>query len=91
MHMQQYLPVEFKVPRRWGGGASQGVSLNGIRGCYVQDFAVLVSIPFSYVNYSFVFFGGYGTHAEIGAALALGRPIIIHAPNQQVLDTPYPF
>src|ERR1035438_48618 len=34
--------------------------------------------------------GGYGTHAEIGAALALGRPIIIHAPNQQVLDTPYP-
>jgi hypothetical protein len=34
--------------------------------------------------------GGYGTHAEIGAALALGKPIIIHAPNQQVLDTPYP-
>jgi hypothetical protein len=34
--------------------------------------------------------GGYGTHAEIGAALALGKPIIIHAPNQQILDTPYP-
>jgi nucleoside 2-deoxyribosyltransferase len=33
--------------------------------------------------------GGFGTHAEIGAALALGRPVIIHAPNQQVLDTPY--
>jgi len=34
--------------------------------------------------------GGYGTHAEIGAALAFGRPIIIHVPNKQVLDTPYP-
>lgn len=34
--------------------------------------------------------GGFGTHVEIGAALALGKPVIIHAPNQKVLDTPYP-
>jgi hypothetical protein len=33
--------------------------------------------------------GGFGTHAEIGAALALGKPIIIHTPNQKILDTPY--
>jgi nucleoside 2-deoxyribosyltransferase len=33
--------------------------------------------------------GGYGTHVEIGAALALGKPIILHAPDQKTLDTPY--
>jgi nucleoside 2-deoxyribosyltransferase len=34
--------------------------------------------------------GGYGTHVEIGAALALGKPIIIHAPDRETLKTPYP-
>ena len=34
--------------------------------------------------------GGYGTHVEIGAALALGTPVILHAPDRQTLDTPYP-
>jgi len=34
--------------------------------------------------------GGYGTHVEIGAALALGKPVIIHAPDRKTLDTPYP-
>lgn len=34
--------------------------------------------------------GGYGTHVEIGAALALGKPVIIHAPDRQTLNTPYP-
>jgi hypothetical protein len=34
--------------------------------------------------------GGYGTHVEIGAALALGKPVILHAPDQEVLDTRYP-
>jgi nucleoside 2-deoxyribosyltransferase len=34
--------------------------------------------------------GGYGTHVEIGAALALGKPVILHAPDQKTLDTPYP-
>lgn len=34
--------------------------------------------------------GGYGTHVEIGAALALGKPVILHAPNQKTLGTPYP-
>jgi nucleoside 2-deoxyribosyltransferase len=33
--------------------------------------------------------GGYGTHVEIGAALALGKPVIIHSPDQKTLETPY--
>ena len=34
--------------------------------------------------------GGFGTHVEIGAALALGKPVILHAPDQKTLETPYP-
>lgn len=34
--------------------------------------------------------GGYGTHVEIGAALTLGKPVILHAPNRKTLETPYP-
>lgn len=34
--------------------------------------------------------GGLGTHVEIGAALALGKPIILHAPDEKTLETPYP-
>lgn len=34
--------------------------------------------------------GGFGTHVEIGAALALGKPVILHAPDEKTLDTPYP-
>ena len=34
--------------------------------------------------------GGYGTHVEIGAAIALGKPILIHATDKLILDTPYP-
>jgi nucleoside 2-deoxyribosyltransferase len=34
--------------------------------------------------------GGRGTHVEIGAALALGKPVILHAPDQQTLNSPYP-
>jgi nucleoside 2-deoxyribosyltransferase len=34
--------------------------------------------------------GGYGTHVEIGAALALEKPVILHAPNRETLDMPYP-
>jgi len=33
--------------------------------------------------------GGYGTHVEIGAALALGKPVILHAPERKTLETPY--
>jgi nucleoside 2-deoxyribosyltransferase len=33
--------------------------------------------------------GGFGTHVEIGAALALRKPIIIHAPDHKTLETPY--
>lgn len=34
--------------------------------------------------------GGYGTHVEIGAALALGKPVILHAPDRKTLESPYP-
>jgi len=34
--------------------------------------------------------GGRGTHVEIGAALALGKPVILHAPNYDTLKKPYP-
>ncbi len=34
--------------------------------------------------------GGYGTHVEIGAALALGKPVILHSPDRKTLETPYP-
>jgi len=34
--------------------------------------------------------GGFGTHVEIGAALALGKPIILHSPDQKTLKEPYP-
>jgi nucleoside 2-deoxyribosyltransferase len=34
--------------------------------------------------------GGFGTHVEIGAALALGKKIILHSPDQKTLETPYP-
>jgi nucleoside 2-deoxyribosyltransferase len=34
--------------------------------------------------------GGRGTHVEIGAALAMGKPIVLHAPNRKSLETPYP-
>src|SRR5713101_3726986 len=34
--------------------------------------------------------GGYGTHVEIGAALALRKPVILHAPDRKTLETPYP-
>src|SRR5271166_1321617 len=33
--------------------------------------------------------GGFGTHVEIGAALALEKPVILHAPDQKTLETPY--
>lgn len=34
--------------------------------------------------------GGYGTHVEIGAALALGKLVVLHAPDRETLDSPYP-
>lgn len=34
--------------------------------------------------------GGFGTHVEIGAAIALEKPVILHAPDRKTLDTPYP-
>jgi nucleoside 2-deoxyribosyltransferase len=34
--------------------------------------------------------GGRGTHVEIGAALALGKPVILYAPDRDTLTKPYP-
>ena len=34
--------------------------------------------------------GGRGTHVEIGAALGLGKPVILHAPDRDSLTKPYP-
>jgi nucleoside 2-deoxyribosyltransferase len=34
--------------------------------------------------------GGFGTHVEIGAALALGKSVILHSPDQETLEKPYP-
>src|SRR5206468_10084546 len=36
------------------------------------------------------FAGGYETQVEIGAALALEKPVILHTPDRKSLDTPYP-
>jgi nucleoside 2-deoxyribosyltransferase len=33
--------------------------------------------------------GGLGTHVEIGAALALGKPVILCSPDEKTLATPY--
>jgi nucleoside 2-deoxyribosyltransferase len=34
--------------------------------------------------------GGRGTHVELGAALALGKRVILHSPNRETLSKPYP-
>jgi nucleoside 2-deoxyribosyltransferase len=34
--------------------------------------------------------GGYGTHVEIGVALALGKRVVLHTPDAKTLNTPYP-
>ncbi len=34
--------------------------------------------------------GGRGTYAEVGASLALGKPVIVYAPDCETLDKPYP-
>src|SRR5437879_13345187 len=33
--------------------------------------------------------GGFGTHVEIGAALALEKPVILHSPDEKTLEDPY--
>src|ERR1700676_1642333 len=32
--------------------------------------------------------GGRGTPVEMGAALALGKPVLIHSPNRYILEKP---
>jgi hypothetical protein len=54
------------------------ISLSELKGVAEAD-VLIVLLP-----------GGYGTHVEIGAALALGKPVILHAPDRKTLDTPYP-
>jgi nucleoside 2-deoxyribosyltransferase len=68
----------------WGGREASSESeyadlaMAEIAGIRDAD-AVIVILP-----------GGRGTHVEIGAALAMGKPVIIHAPNRKTLETPYP-
>jgi hypothetical protein len=33
--------------------------------------------------------GGRGTHVEIGAALGMGKPVVLHAPTREKLEEPY--
>ena len=53
------------------------VALQEIAGVRDAD-ALIVLLP-----------GGFGTHVEIGVALALEKPVILHAPDQKTLETPY--
>jgi nucleoside 2-deoxyribosyltransferase len=53
------------------------VALKEIAGVRDAD-ALIVLLP-----------GGFGTHVEIGAALALEKPVILHAPDAKTLETPY--
>jgi nucleoside 2-deoxyribosyltransferase len=68
----------------WAGEDKAGVeeypelALAELAGVYEAD-VLIVLLP-----------GGYGTHVEIGAALALGKPVILHAPDEKTLNTPYP-
>jgi hypothetical protein len=65
---------------RWGNSdetdaaATAVAELSGVRRAHV----LVVLLP-----------GGYGTHVEIGAALALQIPIVIHSPDRKTLETPY--
>ena len=54
------------------------IALNELKGVTEAD-VLIVLLP-----------GGYGTHVEIGAALALGKPVILHAPDRKTLNEPYP-
>src|SRR5437016_5310354 len=54
-----------------------GIALAEIEGVHDAD-VLIVLLP-----------GGFGTHVEIGAALALGKPVIIHASDRKTLETPY--
>ncbi len=63
-----------------GGDAAgrTGMALADLQGVRDAD-VLIVLLP-----------GGYGTHVEIGAALALEKPVILHAPDRNILETPYP-
>jgi nucleoside 2-deoxyribosyltransferase len=62
-----------------GGTPEQysGIAVKELKGVEEAD-VLIVLLP-----------GGYGTHVEIGAALALGKPVILHAPDRKTLDSPY--
>jgi nucleoside 2-deoxyribosyltransferase len=63
-----------------GAGSEEypDIALKELKGVAEAD-ALIVLLP-----------GGYGTHVEIGAALALGKRVILHAPDRKTLETPYP-
>ena len=53
-------------------------AVDDLHGVLLAD-AVIVLLP-----------GGRGTHAEMGAALACGKPILVAAKNQSAFRKPYP-
>jgi nucleoside 2-deoxyribosyltransferase len=55
--------------------ATAGAELKGVRDADI----LVVLLP-----------GGFGTHVEIGAALALGKKVLLHSPDQKTLENPYP-
>ena len=61
-----------------GPEAYSDIAIRELRGVLEAD-VLIVLLP-----------GGYGTHVEIGAALALGKPVILYAPDRDTLDAPYP-
>jgi len=60
-----------------GSGGHAAIAMAELQGVREAD-VLVVLLP-----------GGYGTHVEIGAALALGKPVILHAPDRKTLETPY--
>jgi Nucleoside 2-deoxyribosyltransferase len=61
-----------------GPGGHAEIAVKELEGVQAAD-VLVVLLP-----------GGYGTHVEIGAALAMGKAVIIHSPDHKILETPYP-
>lgn len=59
-----------------------------------QDFVTLARLEIDGIRKADVVIvllpGGFGTHVEIGAAIAFDKHIVLHSPSQGVLETPYP-
>ena len=79
-------PGQFLAPQVIAGQGREASSESGY-----ADLAVAEITGIRHADVMIVILpGGRGTHVEIGAALAMGKPVIIHAPNRKILETPYP-